>query len=270
VLGTNSKTSTAIRETRTPYKRCAEREEIEEKFLYKGALSSFRSFPTSTQIAPPITLKDCHLPTTYQTWFQVTNLHVWLLTVRYRALPPPHGKSFVQELINHFFLNVEDRMREVLGKKVSERIIRGYMKEMRDQWAGSTASYDLAMVSSDADFAAAIWRNIFAARGEKGSNVAAEPSADSNAPTRAKDDELQLAELPYQLYLFTAYVRKETKRLERIKDEDVMGGKIGDFGRIGEGVGDWIDEAAEEDLKAKDRAGRTVQSQQKAAKRRAA
>src|ERR1700722_19874531 len=57
---------------------------------------------------------DCHLPPTFQSWFTITNLHIWLLTVRLRALPPPHGNYFVQSLIDHFFLDVEDRIRAVL------------------------------------------------------------------------------------------------------------------------------------------------------------
>ncbi|KAH9850533.1 hypothetical protein C2E23DRAFT_835582 [Lenzites betulinus] len=57
---------------------------------------------------------ECDLPPTFQSWFTVTNLHVWLLTVRLRALPPPHGTNYVQGLIDHFFIDVEDRVRAVL------------------------------------------------------------------------------------------------------------------------------------------------------------
>lgn len=57
---------------------------------------------------------ECHLPPTFQSWFTVTNLHVWLLTTRLRALPAPHGQAYIQGLIDHFFLDVEDRVRQVL------------------------------------------------------------------------------------------------------------------------------------------------------------
>jgi cytochrome b pre-mRNA-processing protein 3 len=59
-------------------------------------------------------MKECHLPPTFQSWFTVTNLHVWILTTRLRALPTPHGQVYVQGLIDHFFLDVEDRVRQVL------------------------------------------------------------------------------------------------------------------------------------------------------------
>ena len=44
----------------------------------------------------------------------VTNLHIWLLTTRLRALPAPHAQTHIQGLIDHFFLDVEDRIRQVL------------------------------------------------------------------------------------------------------------------------------------------------------------
>ncbi|KAF8486757.1 hypothetical protein F5888DRAFT_1760218 [Russula emetica] len=58
--------------------------------------------------------EECHLPLTFQSWFTVTNLHVWMLTTRLRTLPAPHGQAHIQGLIDHFFLDVEDRVRQVL------------------------------------------------------------------------------------------------------------------------------------------------------------
>jgi cytochrome b pre-mRNA-processing protein 3 len=57
---------------------------------------------------------ECHLPPTFQSWFTVTNLHVWMLTTRLRALSAPHGQAYIQGLIDHFFFDVEDRVRQVL------------------------------------------------------------------------------------------------------------------------------------------------------------
>lgn len=68
------------------------------------------------------------LPPTFQSWFVITNLHVWLATVRFRALPASHGRHFVQGLIDHFFFDVEDRLRAVLGKKTPERLVTRNMK----------------------------------------------------------------------------------------------------------------------------------------------
>ncbi|KAI0306237.1 hypothetical protein B0F90DRAFT_1623146 [Multifurca ochricompacta] len=59
-------------------------------------------------------VQECHLPPTFQSWFMVTNFHVWILTTRLRSLPAPQGQAYIQGLIDHFFLDIEDRIRQVL------------------------------------------------------------------------------------------------------------------------------------------------------------
>ncbi|KAF8549515.1 hypothetical protein OG21DRAFT_1421161 [Imleria badia] len=143
--------------------------------------------------------KECALPPTFQSWFTVTNLHVWLLTVRLRALPAPHGLNHIQGLIDHFFQDVEERVRAVLQPGVlpprstsdasltptasseikhraelkkraraPERLVTRHMKIFREQWAGMGMSMDLGLVRGDAEMAAAIWRNLLGGRGARG------------------------------------------------------------------------------------------------------
>lgn len=147
--------------------------------------------------------EDCYLPPTFQSWFTVTNLHIWMLTVRLRALPPEHGKHYIQALIDHFFIDIEDRIRAVLqprnpapepytfessfyinpnkpseqeiesGKRrrlggAPDRIVNRQMKIFKEQWAGLGLSCDLALVQGDQEMAAAIWRNLLGARGAQG------------------------------------------------------------------------------------------------------
>ncbi|KAL1937292.1 hypothetical protein VTO73DRAFT_13856 [Trametes versicolor] len=158
---------------------------------------------------------ECHLPPTFQSWFTVTNLHVWLLSVRLRALPAPHGTNYVQGLIDHFFIDVEDRVRAVLqpvsakslapaqnlapytrtssfyrianavdGKpkprgRAPESLVSRQMKIFKEQWAGMGMSLDLGLVRSDTELAAAVWRNLLGARGARG---IAYPGVASDAP----------------------------------------------------------------------------------------
>ncbi|EPS97892.1 hypothetical protein FOMPIDRAFT_16300, partial [Fomitopsis schrenkii] len=147
--------------------------------------------------------EECHLPPTFQSWFTIVNLHVWLLTVRLRALPPPHGTNSVQALIDHFFLDVEDRVRAILqpaspeiaatpsaaanpytipshfysianpGQKrpkgrAPERLVGQQMKIFKEQWAGMGMSFDISLLRGDTDMAAVVWRNILGARGARG------------------------------------------------------------------------------------------------------
>ena len=53
------------------------------------------------------------LPPTFQTWFQITQLHLWMLMVRMRALPKDVGHHYQQQITNHFFNDAEARLRVV-------------------------------------------------------------------------------------------------------------------------------------------------------------
>ncbi|KAG6867515.1 hypothetical protein C0993_001778 [Termitomyces sp. T159_Od127] len=147
--------------------------------------------------------QDCRLPPTFQSWFTVTNLHIWMLTVRLRSLP--EGKHYTQALIDHFFIDVEDRIRAVLQPKskppkpytfdspfyinpnapkpgdakdgqtrltplsrAPDRLVTRQMKIFKEQWAGMGLSFDLGLVKGDMEMAAAVWRNLLGARGAQG------------------------------------------------------------------------------------------------------
>ncbi|KAI5890379.1 uncharacterized protein SCHCODRAFT_02546960 [Schizophyllum commune H4-8] len=143
--------------------------------------------------------EDCYLPSTFQSWFTIVNLHVWMLTVRLRAIPPPYGRDFVQALLDTFFYDLEDRITGVLQPKYNpptpytfhsdfyhnpnkppegaprtrlgrapDRLITRQLKTHRDQYMGFTLSMDAALVQGDMEMAASVWRNLLGARGAAG------------------------------------------------------------------------------------------------------
>lgn len=82
-------------------------------------------------------------------------------------------------LVDHFFLDVEDRIRQVLSRKAPERLVTRQMKIFREQWAGLGLSFDYSLGLSsphvlssrkdgDVEMAAAVWRNLLGARGARG------------------------------------------------------------------------------------------------------
>ena len=138
-----------------------------------------------------------------------------MLTVRLRALPAEHGKHYQQALIDHFFIDIEDRIRSVLqpspkstkpytfetsfytnpnapsnapspdGKqkplsRAPDRIVTQQMKIFKEQWAGMGLSFDLGLVKGDMELAGAVWRNLLGARGAQG---IAYPNASSSTST---------------------------------------------------------------------------------------
>lgn len=96
---------------------------------------------------------------TFNTWAQITFLHMYLLTVRLRCFPAKHAPTWHQHLTDHFFQLAEDRM--VLLHRLNSRMVRTkYLKDLYIQWRGLTAAYDEGLMKGDAMLAAAVWRNV--------------------------------------------------------------------------------------------------------------
>ncbi|KAF7321392.1 hypothetical protein MKEN_00659500 [Mycena kentingensis (nom. inval.)] len=150
---------------------------------------------------------DCALPPTFQSWFTVITLHIWMLVVRFRALPPTYGKRYAECIVEHFFQDVEDRVRAIMQpthnfkpytfistfyvnpnapkttdkkEKLSnapERLVSQQLKIFKEQWTGFSLSLDLALVKGDMEMAAAVWRNLLGARGASGIAFPDDPAA---------------------------------------------------------------------------------------------
>ncbi|KAK3825323.1 MAG: ubiquinol-cytochrome C chaperone-domain-containing protein [Benniella sp.] len=135
-------------------------------------------------------IDTCGLPDNFQTWFSVTHLHVWLLMVRIRA--EKNGKVFQQQLVNHFFHDIEDRMR-YNHKISSQRIINTYMHDFLAQFHGGVLAYDEGMCKDDPIMAAALWRNLFTSSGS-----------------------------PARIATLVDYVRKELQVLDNMSSEDFL------------------------------------------------
>ncbi|KAG5513558.1 hypothetical protein PMAC_000990 [Pneumocystis sp. 'macacae'] len=142
-MGWYSSRSISIRKTRELYMYCAE----------QGVLSSSSNNWYSRHFLPP----------SFQTWFHITMLHVWMLMVRIRALPKKVTKMYQQELVNHFFEDCEYRMRNDY-KIRSERIVSFYMKDLLMQFHGSVFAYDEGLYRNDYVLALALWRNLYAGK----------------------------------------------------------------------------------------------------------
>jgi cytochrome b pre-mRNA-processing protein 3 len=50
------------------------------------------------------------LAPTFNTWAQITFLHMYLLTTRIRVFPADHAPAWHQHLLDHFFYEAENRM----------------------------------------------------------------------------------------------------------------------------------------------------------------
>lgn len=99
---------------------------------------------------------------TFSTWSQVTMLHMYLLSARFRAFEPYAAAPWQQHLLDHFFYDAENRM--TVNHNMHARGTRNkYLKDMFIQWRGLLAAYDEGLAKGDAVLAAAVWRNVFKA-----------------------------------------------------------------------------------------------------------
>jgi cytochrome b pre-mRNA-processing protein 3 len=160
---------------------------------------------------------------TFSTWSQTAFLHMYLLTVRLRALPPASSPSapgsftnFQQYLLEHFSQTAEDHM--LLLHTISARSIRNrYLKDLFIQWRGIIAAYDEGMVKGDAVLGSAVWRNIF----------------------KGKED------VDWRkVAMVVAYMRKAVVELSKIKDVDqlprILDGRDGVWAKSLEGVREMV------------------------------
>ena len=94
-------------------------------------------------------------------------LHLYLIVVRLRCLEREASRAWQKQLEEHFFWDAEARM-DVKHAVTSSSIRQRYLKDLLLQWRGAMFSYDEGLVAADgagdAVLAAAVWRNVFAAR----------------------------------------------------------------------------------------------------------
>ena len=156
------------------------------------------------------------LAPTFSTWSQVTFLHMYLLTVRLRALPSHESlQTYSRHLIDHFSHNAEERM-DILHGLTSRAIRNKFLKDLFIQWRGILAAYDEGLVKGDAVLGAAIWRNLW--------------KASHNGPDGKDMDWTKVAWV-------VAYMRRVLSELSQVSEGDLIltlghrsGGKPGIFG----------------------------------------
>ncbi|KAI8967636.1 ubiquinol-cytochrome C chaperone-domain-containing protein [Mycotypha africana] len=180
LFGYNSLASTAILKSHMLYRPCSLQLERNRDFF----------------------INVCKLPDNFQTWFSVTHLHIWMMMVHLRT--HEHGKRYMQEVVNRFFEDIEDRIID-LGIN-QQRLITNYIKDYIAQCHGSVQAFDEGMCKDDTVLAAALWRNVLS------------PSVATTATVEANN-----------LALLVRYVRAQLQNMDQYKD--VMEGHV-DFAKL--------------------------------------
>lgn len=125
--------------------------------LQRGAQTTYHSC-TEEAIRSGL-IQHCKLPDTFQSWFLVTHLHIWMCMVRAKK-EGQDGHYVCQQLVTLFWYDVEHRIK-LAGVK-SRNIVQGSTKELSSMFYGLLFAFDEGIVSDDAVLASAVWRNLFA------------------------------------------------------------------------------------------------------------
>ncbi|KAF3171355.1 Protein cbp3, mitochondrial [Orbilia oligospora] len=108
--------------------------------------------------------EECGMAPCLRNWSSISNLHVWLIMVRFRNMAPrARAKMWQQAFINHYFFDLEAVLTD--RHKVTNKSKRQKMlKELYEHFQYTILSYDEAFIRGDAWMAAAIWQNVFLMR----------------------------------------------------------------------------------------------------------
>ncbi|XP_061065115.1 ubiquinol-cytochrome c reductase complex assembly factor 1 isoform X2 [Eubalaena glacialis] len=132
----------------------------------------------------------CQMPDTFNSWFLITLLHVWMCLVRMKQ-EGRSGKYMCRIIVHFMWEDVEQRGR-IMG--VNSYILKKNMMLMTNNFYVAILGYDEGVLSDDRGLAAALWRTFFN----------------------------QKCEDPQQLELLVEYVRKQIQYLDSMNGEDLL------------------------------------------------
>uniref|UniRef100_A0A8C5QMS1 Ubiquinol-cytochrome c reductase complex assembly factor 1 n=1 Tax=Leptobrachium leishanense TaxID=445787 RepID=A0A8C5QMS1_9ANUR len=134
--------------------------------------------------------EKCSLPDTLNSWFLVTQLHVWMCLVRLKQ-EGRAGKYMCRFVVHSMWEDAQQRGK-VMG--IDSVTMKHTMRAMTEIFYASIFGYDEGIISDDRTLAAALWRNLFN----------------------------QQCEDPRKLELMVEYVRKQVQYLDSVNGEDLL------------------------------------------------
>lgn len=103
--------------------------------------------------------KEFALPDTFNTWFRITELHIWMCMVRL-AREGKEGMFVRNKLMQFMWLDVDKRTRK-LGDGTSFTSRREGILNIGAHFKATLFAYDEGLLSDDTVLAGALWRNFF-------------------------------------------------------------------------------------------------------------
>ncbi|KAL3259529.1 hypothetical protein ABHI18_005323 [Aspergillus niger] len=200
--GTAAETYVAYGMTQKLFEACSKQADYKiPQLSQKGAQVPKTSAGEDLGVGEGWWYEELGLVPTFSTWSQVTFLHMYLLTVRLRALPSHDSlQTYSRHLIDHFSHSAEHRM-DVLHGLTSRGIRNKFLQDLFIQWRGVLAAYDEGLIKGDAVLGAAVWRNLW--------------KASHTAPDGKDLDWSKIAQV-------VAYMRRVLSELSQVHEADLV------------------------------------------------
>jgi len=109
------------------------------------------------QAETPILFERLGLEPTFQRWFAMTVLHLWIVLVRLRL---NQEQKFGQSIFNWFWQDTEERL--LATGFTNQLSLNIALKKYSKIYFGSVVAYDEGLMKGDAVLADALYRNLFA------------------------------------------------------------------------------------------------------------
>lgn len=103
-----------------------------------------------------------NLPNTFNSWFLITELHVWMLMVRTMAEGPDKGQDgkFMRNcIVEAMWSDVNKRAKQLNAGSPGE--MRNQIQILSEQFQAALITYDEGLMSDDKVLAGALWRRFF-------------------------------------------------------------------------------------------------------------
>lgn len=99
-----------------------------------------------------------NMPNTFNTWFLITEIHVWMLMVRAMA-ERDRGQLIRNNIVESMWSDALERSKIVAPD--DSRIVKKQIHELSGQFQYAIVSYDEGLTKDDKQLASALWKRFF-------------------------------------------------------------------------------------------------------------
>lgn len=155
--------------------------------------------------------KECNLPDTYNSWFLVVELHVWLMASRLMQ-DGKEGRIVRNALIKAMWDDNTEKSKKLEGALPSAR--RREIQILNEQFHAAMISYDEGLMGDDYILAGALWRRIV--------QLQTDPTTLLPQHFESSESHDEIGDKVKALEMLVIYVRSQFAMLNQLSREQLL------------------------------------------------